>query len=132
MNDLNYLAILVAAVAGFIISGAYYGLVANQLAGLHEAYAESRPKEPAARTMIVEMVRNLVVATAVSILARRLDISSLPAALLLAIGLWVAFPVVLFAGSIAHEQYPQKLAAIHAGDWLLKLLAISVIVGLWK
>jgi hypothetical protein len=29
------------------------------------------------------------------------------------------------------EKVPPKLAAIHAGDWLLKLLVIAVIVSVW-
>jgi hypothetical protein len=46
--------------------------------------------------------------------------------------LWVAFPVVLLAGSVRWEDVPTKLAAIHAGDWLVKLLAITTIVGLFR
>lgn len=49
----------------------------------------------------------------------------------LALALWVAFPAVLLAGSVFHERVPVPLAAIHAGDWLIKLLLITGIVGLW-
>jgi hypothetical protein len=27
---------------------------------------------------------------------------------------------------------PWRLAAIHAGDWLIKLVAVTLIVGLWR
>jgi hypothetical protein len=30
-----------------------------------------------------------------------------------------------------HERTPWKLAAIHAGDWLIKLLVVTVIVSAW-
>ena len=30
-----------------------------------------------------------------------------------------------------HENTPWRLAAIHAGDWLLKLLAVGVLVSVW-
>jgi hypothetical protein len=36
---------------------------------------------------------------------------------------------VLWAGALLHERAPAKLAAIHAGDWLLKLVAIAVIAS---
>ena len=31
-----------------------------------------------------------------------------------------------------HERAPWKLAAIHAGDWLVKLLVVTVIVSVWR
>ncbi len=30
------------------------------------------------------------------------------------------------------ENVPVKLAAIHAGDWLLKTVLITVIVSVWR
>jgi hypothetical protein len=30
------------------------------------------------------------------------------------------------------ENTPGKLAAIHAGDWLVKLLVVAVIVSVWQ
>jgi len=32
---------------------------------------------------------------------------------------------------VVHENAPWKLAAIHAGDWLVKLLLVAVIVTAW-
>ena len=57
---------------------------------------------------------------------------ALTGALLLALVLWIAFPVVLLAGSVIWENVPAKLAALHAGDWLLKLALITTIVSLWR
>lgn len=45
--------------------------------------------------------------------------------------LWIGFPVILLTGSVLWENIPWKVAAIHAGDWLVKLLVISVIVSGW-
>lgn len=39
--------------------------------------------------------------------------------------------MVLLTGSIMWEKAPTVTALVHAGDWLLKLLVISAIVGLW-
>ncbi len=46
--------------------------------------------------------------------------------------LWLGFPVVLWTGAVMWEKVPSKLALIHAGDWLLKLLVITLIVALWS
>ncbi|BDD83875.1 hypothetical protein TPB0596_36380 [Tsukamurella pulmonis] len=47
-----------------------------------------------------------------------------------AVVLWVAFPLVLLTGSIIWERVPWQTAAIHAGDWLLKLVLIAIVLGL--
>jgi hypothetical protein len=45
---------------------------------------------------------------------------------------WIGFPVMILLGSVQWEDVPWKLAAIHAGDWLVKLLILSVILGVWR
>lgn len=45
--------------------------------------------------------------------------------------LWIGFPFVLLTGSVMREKVPPVTAMLHAGDWLLKLLVIAAIVGLW-
>jgi hypothetical protein len=44
---------------------------------------------------------------------------------LLGLALWIGFPFVLGTGAVIHERTPWKLAAIHAGDWLAKLLLVA-------
>ena len=116
-----------AAVASFAVSTAWYTAFGPRLARLHEAYAG--PGRPPAWIAPVELARSATVATAVSVLADRLPGRGAQRPLALGAGLWVGFPVVLLTGSVVHEKVPWQLAAIHAGDWLLKLLAVSAIVG---
>lgn len=49
--------------------------------------------------------------------------------LVLALVLWIGFPAVLWIGAIVHANTPWRVAAIHAGDWLVKLLVLGAIVG---
>lgn len=121
---MNLLAVAVAAVAAFLASGAYYGALGSRLARLSPAYAG--PGRPAAATAAVELVRNVVLGLVVSWLAT----GGLPV-VGLALALWIGFPAVLLSGSVFHERVPVALATIHAGDWLIKLLLITGIVGLW-
>jgi hypothetical protein len=79
-----------------------------------------------------EPVRNLVIAYVVAALARLLGITDWTDGLQLAVALWIAFPAMLLAGSVIHENVSPNLAAIHAGDWLVKLVLISVIVTVWR
>jgi hypothetical protein len=38
---------------------------------------------------------------------------------------------MLLISSVVHENVAWRLAALHAGDWLVKLLLIAVIVTVW-
>ncbi len=113
-----------AAVAAFVTSGAYYGALGSRLVQLSPAFAG--PGRPVAATAAVELVRNVVLALVIAWLAD----GDVPV-VVLALALWIAFPAVLLAGSVFHERVPVPLAAIHAGDWLIKLVLITGIVGLW-
>jgi hypothetical protein len=126
---MNLLAVLVSAVVAFLASGAYYAALGSRLARLSPAYAGPRRSVPV--TAVVELVRGGAVAAAVAWLIAGLGIGGLAPALGLALVLWVAFPAVLLSGSVFHERVPAALAAIHAGDWLLKLVLITGIVTVW-
>lgn len=82
--------------------------------------------------MAVELFKSLVVATVVAGLVTLAGIADATSALKLALVLWIAFPVVLLVGSVTQENVPWKLGVIHAGDWLAKLVIISLVVTLWR
>jgi hypothetical protein len=128
--ELDYLAIAAAAVAALVLSGVWYAVFGERLSELHPAYGEGGGA-PSGSDVVVELVRNLVVGTVVAGLISRLPVETWPGAILLGLVLWVGFPLVLLAGSVYHEKVPAQLAAIHGGDWLLKLVAIAVIVTAW-
>jgi Protein of unknown function (DUF1761) len=131
MPDVNLLAILVATVVAFLVGSAYYFAFADRLAAVSEA-ARSVEQPPAWQLAAVELVRNLVLSSVVGVLAAMADVDTFAGGLLLGIGLWVGFPLVLWTGAVFHERTPWRLAVIHGGDWLVKLLAISVIVSVWQ
>lgn len=131
MPELNWIAIVVSAVVVFVVSAIYYVALGGPLSRLSDAYANTGER-PAASTLVVELLRNLVVATVVAGIARLIGVTDIGGALLLGLALWIGFPLVILVGSVVHERVPPALAAIHTGDWLLKLLIISAIVTLWR
>ncbi len=110
-----------------MLSGAYYAALGDQLARVSATDAQMPPWKVG-----VELARNLVLAAVVAGLAVRGDIDEWTGGLLLGVALWLAFPLVLWTGALIHESTPVRLAAIHAGDWLLKLLAVAVLVSVWQ
>ena len=129
MMELNYLAVVVAVVAALVVSVLWYTVFGKQLEALGSG-AANVSRSPAL-VMLVELVRSLVVAVVVAGLAAQLEITSWTGAVGLGLALWIGFPVVLLAGSVFHERVPWKLAAVHSGDWLVKLIMIAVLVGVW-
>ena len=130
MTEINYLAVLVATVAAFIVSSTYYAVFGTQLARLSATGgAETRPP---AWKLIVELTRSLAVASVVAGIAVAAGVATWTSAVLLGLAAWVGFPVVLLTGSVIWENVPWKLAALHAGDWLAKLVAVALVVGLWR
>jgi uncharacterized protein DUF1761 len=86
--------------------------------------------QPAPWELAVELLRCLVLATVVAGLAAQGGIDEWPGGLALGLALWVGFPLVLWVGAVVHEKTRVKLAAIHGGDWLVKLLLVAVVVSL--
>jgi len=80
----------------------------------------------------VELVRSLVLTTVLAGFAVELDVTTWTGAVGLAVAAWVGFAAVLYSGSVLWERVPWRLAAIHAGDWLVKTVVIAVIVGVWR
>jgi hypothetical protein len=129
MFDFDLFPVLVATVVAIVVSGAYYAALGAPLARVSRVYAE--PDRQAVATLAVELARTLVVVIVVAGLAAGLGLQRLPEALQLALVLWIGFPAVVLAGSVFHERVRPLLAAIHAGDWLVKLAIVSVIVTVW-
>jgi hypothetical protein len=129
MSDVNYGAAVVAAIAAFAAAFVYYVVFGRQLAALGSSAGDGRPQPT---KMLLELVKTLVLAVVVAGLSARTGTTDWTGALLLAIALWVGFPVVLLVGSVMWENVGWRLAALHAGDWLVKLLVITVIVAVWS
>ena len=126
MPDVEILAVLAATAAAFLIGGAYYAVSGDALASASGAPAD---QEMPPWTLAVELGRCLLIALVVARLASQGEIDEAAGGLALGLALWVGFPVVLLVGAVVHESTPWRAAAIHAGDWLLKLLAVGVLVS---
>jgi len=130
MPDVAFLPILVASIAAFALGGMYYAVLGEQLASVSAVAAASQ--EPPPWKLAVELLRWLILAAVVAGLAVRGEIDQWSGGLMLGAALWIGFPLVLWIGAVIHENTPWKLAAIHAGDWLVKLLVVAVIVSVWQ
>jgi hypothetical protein len=129
MPDLDLVVVLVATVVLFALGAGYYAVLGDRLARVSAAAAAGAQMPPWA--IAVELGRCLVLAVVVAGVAAEAGVDGWGGGLLLGLALWVGFPFVLWTGAVVHERTPPALAAVHAGDWLVKLLVVGVIVGAW-
>jgi len=116
-----YLGVAAAALAAFMFSFAFYALV-----------PAGPERVPAPRPQVwqlgVEVVRNLLTATLVAGLMAAASWHGPATGALLGLALSV-LPLVLLTGSVLWEATPIRTAAVHALDWVLKLVLVGTIVG---
>ena len=117
------LAIVVSTVAGFAISATYYSVAPATAA--HDGAA---PEPSPVVVAMVELCRSAAVAVLIAVLMSAANWVTPTEGALLGAGLWT-LPVVLLIGSVVHESTPWRSAAVHAGDWLVKLVALGAIIG---
>ena len=131
MQGMNYVAIVVAAVAAFVASVVWYALFGNAMTELREADPAAADSGTSVWTVLFVVAQSLVVAFMLAYFVSRLGIVDWQGAVGVGALVWV-FPAAILLGSVVHEGVPLMLAAIHAGDWLVKLFLIAVIVGVWR
>ncbi|MBU3061728.1 DUF1761 domain-containing protein [Nocardia sp. NEAU-G5] len=122
--------IAVAALAAFVASSVYYAVVTPLERRVLGAAALDRGGRPAPWKVACELLRTVVVAGMFHWVASRSGMQSVSGGLVLAVVLWIGLPVILLTGSIMWERVAPVTAGMHAGDWLLKLALLGVILGL--
>ncbi|MGH2610138.1 MAG: DUF1761 domain-containing protein, partial [Tepidiformaceae bacterium] len=126
MVHVNYLAVSVAAVAAFVLGWLWYSPLLffkpwMRLRGKDPVAAMAGAKMPAGK-LVIEAVRCLVLAYVIARFVALLGVGSWMGAVHFGLFLWIGFPVILLTGSVIWENIPWKVAAIHAGDWLVKMV----------
>ena len=113
------LGIGVATIAAFIVSSVYY---------MTMPAAGASPGRPAPWQIAAELVRSAITAGLVAGLLRAGGWAGAADGALLGLVLWV-LPFVILTGSVVWERVPVPRAALHIGDWLVKLVVIGTLVG---
>ena len=131
MSTVVVLGIAAAALAAFVVSSVYYPLVTPVERRVLGAAALDRGR-PGPAKVVTELARTAVVAAVFAWIADRTGDLALGDSVVLGLVLWAGFPVVLLTGSVLWEKTPPVTAALHAGDWLLKLLLIAVLLGILR
>ena len=136
MVHVNYFAVIVAAVAAFVLGWLWYSPLLfykpwMRLRGMDPAAAMAGAKMPVGK-LVIELLRCFVLAYIIARFVAHLGVSSWMGAVHFGFFVWLGFPVIILTGSVLWENIPWKVAAIHAGDWLVKMLVIPIIVTVMR
>jgi hypothetical protein len=130
----NYLAILVAAIANFLMQAAWYTLfMQTWLNGIGHsmAWLESQGINPAIEYGTA-LVCAALMATAISCVTQLTGPQTALRGIRAGVLLWLGFVFTTMATGYIFEVRPISSFAVDAGFWLLGMSVMGAIVGGWK
>ena len=127
--SLNYWAIIVTGVAAFALSLLWYSPIMFGKIWILYRHAPN-PSIPE-WTIVFAPLRELFVSFALALLIARLGLNDWKATAKLMLLLWIAFHAVGMAGAILWDNMQWQLGAVHAGDWLMKMLFMGTVLTIW-
>lgn len=128
---INLWSVLLATLVAFIISSIWYANFGKLLMQLHGVDPLTAQQDISPLTMLLELARTFILGIILAYFVGTLQINQWMAAIKLTAILWIGFPFILLTGSILHENFPWRIAIIHAGDWFIKPLAMILILS-WQ
>ncbi len=123
----NYLAIVVAAAAGFITGGIWYGVL-----GSAWAQAQGKTKDdfkPHPKPFIIAAISQLVMAIVLSGVIGHVGDVTLYRGIISALLVWAGFVATSLATNHAFQNAKPSLTLIDGGHWLAVLLVMGAVIG---
>ena len=140
MVPINYLAVLAAAIVNMIIGFLWYGpLFSKQwvaLSGISSEQLEKAKAKGMGKSYFIAFLGSLamsyVLAHALVFASTYLHVQGIQAGLTGGFWNWLGFVIPVTLGSVLWEQRPWKLWFINIGYYLITLMAMGIILSLWK
>lgn len=131
--DVNFAAIVVAAVVGFAIGWGWYsnflfGKVWRREMGMPDGGVSMKGM---GKTLTLGFLATLIIAFVLENMIVATFASSTPAALVLAVWLWAGFMATIMLGTVLWEKKSWKLYGINAGHYLVVMLVMAAILSMW-
>lgn len=133
---MNYLAILVAAIAtmvlGFLWYGPLFGKPWMKLAGLTTEKISEMKKKGMTKTYMVSMLASLIMAYVLSFFVSSVGADTAVAGAVVGLWVWVGFVATTMINDVLFLNKSVNLYSINTGYQLVSLLIMGAILGVWK
>jgi len=126
---LNYWIVVITGVAAFFLSIIWYSPLF--FGKIWEQYRNLPNPNIPQWTMAFAPLRELIASFVLAKLIIRLNITNWKETAKLMLLLWLAFHAVGMAGAILWDNMQWQLGAVHAGDWLMKMLFMGIVLTQW-
>ena len=126
----NYLAIIVAAIAAMAIGIVYYGILG--LGDRQSRMLGASPARPGPAQLATGLIVGLVNAWVIAVLSLNLGATSLADAILLGAVVWLGFGATFKAAQVAFERRPWAVWVLQGVHDLIVEVAVAGIVTLWR
>lgn len=129
LSGLNYLAIIVAAIAHMLVGLIWFS---RRLFG--NAWFELTGKDltPARAWLPLAVVGHLAIAFVLAILFSLAGVTTIPGGVALAVLVWLGFIVTLEIGELVWEKIPFQLFVIRIGNHLVAMSLAGAILAAWR
>lgn len=130
----NYLAIVVAAVACFLLEAGWYSYFLQAWLngiGRTQAWLMSQGVNPALQYGTA-LISAALIATAISCVTQLTGPQTALRGMKAAVLLWLGFVLTTWATEYVFEVRTYALFAINTGFWLIGMVLMGAIVGAWK
>jgi hypothetical protein len=134
---INYWAVLVSAVAGWLLGAAYYMALAKPWMAAQGWKSEADMLGPSGKTSPVPFIASFVAELIMAwVLAGILfhvgkGAFTVKGGIISALLVWLGFVATTITVNYAFSQKPLALTVIDAGHWLAVLLLMGIILGAW-
>jgi len=132
---ISYLAVLIAAIAGWLAGAAYYGVLARPWVAAHGKTLEAFKAENSAKTVhrwlpfALAFVAELVMAWVLAGMVGHLGAVTIRSAVISGLFAWAGFMVTTLLVNNAFAGRKYALTAIDAGHWLLVVIVMGAVIG---
>jgi uncharacterized protein DUF1761 len=129
VQKINYIAAVVTGLAAFALSLLWYSpfLFGDIWLALRNAPVHPLP----GWTFLFASLREIISAFLLTHLIVRLGVNNWKNALGLGFVLWFSFYFVQLTGAVMWDNLPWQLGLVHSGDWLMKMLFMSLLLNAW-
>ena len=126
---INWMAVIVTGLVAFGLSTVWYSpwLFGNVWAQYRDTSITTVPTWK----FFIAPLREIITAAVLAFLVVRIKPQNWRSALILGLVLWLGFYVVQLTGAVIWDNRPWQLSAVHAGDWFMKMLFMTVVLSAW-
>lgn len=129
--DVNWWAVIIAAIVKFAIGAVWYTAIFGKRYRELMGVPEGSSQEGLAPAMVVQIVGDLVMAYVLARFVGHYGAEGLMGGAFVGFMAWLGFVATIMVGTIYYEKKSVEFVAINAGYQLVGIVVMGAIIGWW-